>query len=167
MQQGVELVVDLGLTSGTHLVVSTLDLDADISQRPRHLVTQICVVVNRRHREVATLVTSLVALVAALFFATGVPLTLDRVNVVVTSVGLGLEAHVVEDIELGFRTEEGRVSDSTGFEVSLSLGGHLAGVTAVGLVGERITDGEVHHQRLLGTERVDVGGGRVWNQLHI
>ncbi len=42
-------------------------------------------------------------------------------------------------------------------QVRLGLGGDVARVAAVGLVGERVEDREVDDERLLGAERVDVG----------
>src|SRR5690606_17519846 len=58
--QGVELVVDLGLAAGAHLVVAALELEAGVGQVGRHLVAQVDVVVVRGHREVAALGADLV-----------------------------------------------------------------------------------------------------------
>ena len=82
VRQRVELVVDLGLAGGADLVVGALELEAGVDQRAAHLVAQVGVVVDRRHREVAALVPGLVAAVAALLDAAGVPGALDRVDVV-------------------------------------------------------------------------------------
>ena len=162
VQQRVELVVDLGLAGGADLVVRRARPGGRRrSSVVRHLVAQVGVVVDRRDREVAALVAGLVAAVAALLVATGVPGALDGVDVVVALVLVRLEADVVEDVELGLGAEEGGVGDAGGGQVGLGLGGDVARVAAVRLVGERVDDREVHRQRLRRAERVDEGGGRV------
>ncbi len=112
VQQAVEAIVDLRLSGCADLVVSSLYLDADRAEVRHHVVAQVGVVVDRRHREVTALVARLVAAVAALLDAAGVPLALDRVDEVVAGILLGLEADVVEDVELRFGTEVDRVRDA-------------------------------------------------------
>ena len=53
------------------------------------------------------------------------------------------------------------------FEVGLGLGGDVARVAAVRLVGERVEDREVQRERLRRAERVDVCRRRVGDQLHV
>ena len=165
--QRVEAVVDLGLAGGADLVVRALDLQAERVQLQDDLVAQVGEVVDRRHREVPTLVRRLVAEVAALLDPAGVPGGLDRVDVVVAGVLLGLEPHVVEDVELGLGREERRVGDAGRLQVGLGLRGHLARVAAVRLVGVGVDDAHVDVQRLLGPERVEVGRRQVGDQLHV
>ena len=123
--------------------------------------------VDWRNGEVATLVTGLVSQVSAFFFTTGVPCAFDGVNVVVASVLFGFEANVIKDVELGFGAKENRVGDAGALEVFLSLGGHIAWVATVELVGERVNNREVHVQRLGCTERVNHSRVEVGNQLHV
>ncbi len=73
VEQGVELVVDLLLAPRAHLVVGALDLQADLVHLQAHRVPDVGEVVDRRHREVATLSARLVPEVAAFFLAAGVP----------------------------------------------------------------------------------------------
>ena len=167
VQQGVVPVVDLRLTRGAYLVVRFLYREAAPDQVRHHRVTQIGEMVGRRHREVPALVPRLVAAVPALLDRAGVPLTLDRVDEVEPGVLLGLEAHAVENVELGLGADVHRVGDSRRLEVLLGLLRHLTRVAAVRLAGTRLDDREVDVQCLRGTERVDVGRRRVRDQLHI
>ena len=144
-----------------------LEFEPGVHQRGAHLVAQVGVVIDRRHREIAALVAGLVATVAAVLDSAGVPGTFDRVDVVEARVLAGLEAHVVEDVELRFRAEVDGVGDARRAQVLLGLGGHLARVAAVGLAGARLDDGETEIQRLRGAERIDEGGRRIRNQLHV
>src|SRR5665648_576307 len=105
LQQGAEAVADLLLSGGADLVVVALDADTGLGQLQTHLGAHVGEVVERRDREVATLVTGLVTLVAALLDAPAVPGRLDRVDVVVRGVLLGLETHIIEDVELGLGAE--------------------------------------------------------------
>jgi len=165
--QGVEPVVDLRLAGCADLMVGPLHLDAHRGEREDHRIAQVSEVVGGRDREVATLVAGLVSPVAAVLTAAGVPRGFDGVDEVVASVLLGLKTDVVEDVELRLRTEVGRVRDAGAGQVGLRLGGHVSRVTTVGLVGERVDDGEVHRERLLTPERVDEGGLRVGDELHV
>jgi len=167
LAEGVEAVVDLRLARGAHLVVRALDVEAEFVEEDADLVTQVGELVDRRDGEIAPLVGGLVAEVAALLDAARVPGGLDGVDVVVARVLLRLEADVVEDVELGLGSEERGVRDPGRPEVRLGLGGHLARVTAVGLVRVRVHDVEVDVEGLLGAERVDVGRVEVGHQLHV
>ena len=142
-------------------------LQAGLLQLDHHLVAELAEVVGRGDREVAALVLHLVAAVVVLERVTGVPGAGRGVDLVVAGVLLGLEAHVVEDVELGLGGEVRRVADAGGGEVGHRLAGDVARVAGVGLAGERVVDEEVHDQRLRGAERVDVGRGRVREQRHV
>ena len=113
-QHGVESPVDLGLTCGAAFVVGALDHQACVLHVADDVVTQVAEVVNRGHGEVATLVLDLVAPVATVLHATGVPGPRLGVDVVVGGVGGGVEADVVEDVELGLGGEEGGFRDARG-----------------------------------------------------
>ena len=123
--------------------------------------------VDRRHREVAALVLDLVAAVAALLDAAGVPGAGHGVDGVVAGVLLGLEAHVVEDVELGLGREERGVADAGGGQEVLRLAGDVARVAAVGLLGQRVVHEEVQAEGLGDPEGVQVGRRRVGQQGHV
>ncbi|CAB5001340.1 unannotated protein [freshwater metagenome] len=165
--EGVEPVVDLTLACGADLMVRALDVQAHLEKLGDHIVADVGEVIDRRHGEVAALVAGLVAAVAALLGAAGVPGALDRVDVVVRLVLVRLEADVVEDVELGLGTEVDGVGDAGRGEVGLGLRGHVARVAAVLLIGERVADREVHDEGLRRPERVDEGGRRIRNELHV
>ena len=167
VQQRVELVVDLGLARGADLVVAALDLEARRDQVGDHVVAQVGVVVDRRHREVAALVVDLVAEVAAVLLAAGVPPALDGVDVVVALVRIGAEAHRVEDVELGLGAEVAGVGDAGRREVLLRLARDVARVAAVGLARDRVVHEEVDVERLVLAERVQPRGGGVGEQRHV
>ena len=167
VQQRVELVVDLGLACGADLVVAALDLEARRDQVADHVVAQVGVVVDRRDREVAALVVDLVAEVAALLVAPGVPPALDGVDVVEGLVRVGAEAHRVEDVELGLGAEVAGVGHARRREVLLRLARDVAGVAAVGLARDRVVHEEVDVERLVLAERVQQRGGGVGEQRHV
>ena len=158
-EQRVELVVDLGLAGGAHLVVLALDLEAGLVQLQGDLGAQVGEVVDRRGREVAALVADLVA--AVVLERAGVPGAGLGVDVVEGLVRRGLEAHAVEDVELGLGAEVRGVGDAGGGEVRLGLLRHVARVTAVLLARDRVVDEEVDVERLVAAERVDAGRRQV------
>ena len=71
-----EAVVDLLLTARADLVVGALDRQADLLEETAHLVAHVGVLVGGGDGEVTALDGHLVAHVAALFDATGVPVRL-------------------------------------------------------------------------------------------
>ena len=168
--QGVEAVVDLLLASACHLVVGTLENQADLLQVGDHVVAQVLGVVNRRNREVALLDAVLEGDVrGAVVFGVnaGVPRSFDGVDLVEGALHAVLETHLVEDEELGFRSEGSGIGDAGGLQVSLGLAGNLTRVAGVRLVGQRVDDGECHVEGLVLAERIDECGGNVRHQLHI
>ena len=124
----VELVVDLLLAAGAHLVVRALELEARVDQLEADVVAQVGLLVDGADREVAALVRGLVGEVSALFDAAGVPGGLVGVDRVEGLVLLHLVADVVEDVELGLGGEERGVGDAGRREVLLGLLGNLARV---------------------------------------
>jgi hypothetical protein len=169
-QERVELVVDLGLAAGAHLVVPTLELQPAGGQVAHHRGAQVAEVVERLDREVATLGAGLVAEVRAAVLAgqgAGVPGALHRVDVVVALVDAGAVTDRVEDVELRLRPEVGGVGDPAAGQVGLGLLRHVARVAAVGLARDRVVDEEVHVQGLVHPERVEEGAVGVGQQQHV
>ena len=111
LDQLVEPQVDLRLSAGPDLVVLGFDVQTALDHALHHLVADVHHLVRRRHREVAFLVPQLVAQIGLLVAAT-VPLALDAVQEVETLVRLLIEADIVEDEELRFRSEVGGVGDT-------------------------------------------------------
>src|SRR5690606_40547540 len=91
-----------------------------------------------RSREVAALVLGLVAAVAAVLVAAGVPPALDRVDLVHRAVLGVVEADRVEDVELRLRTEERGVGHARLGQVLLGLARDVARVAAGGGTGGRV-----------------------------
>ena len=155
-QQRVEADADLALAARRHLVVVQLGRDADLVQRRRHLRAQVLVVVHRRDGEVALLGARLVAEVRALVACRCSTAPRPSRPGRTLPLGCRLEAHVVEDEELGLGPEVRGVGDARGEEVLLRLLGDVARVAAVALAGDRVGDEAVQHERLAGAERVQV-----------
>ena len=105
MRQRVELHAELVLGGGD-LVVVLLDLDAHRRHGREHLAAHVLRRILRRHREIAALGADAVAEVAALVVGVAVGRQLDGVELEAGVVGIGHEAHVVEDEELGLRAED-------------------------------------------------------------
>ena len=167
LEQRAEQDVDLRLARGADLVVLHLHRDADLDQLADHLRAQVGVVVDRRDREVAALVRGLGAEVPAFLLTPGVPGALDRVDVVVASVGPGVVAHRVEDVELRLRAEERGVPDPGALEERLGLAGDVPRVTGVRLAGQRVVHEEGQVQGRVLAERVHDRAGRVGHQEHV
>lgn len=151
-------------------MVTAFEGEAGVLQVGGHLVAQVDVVVVGRDGEVAALGTDLVATVGAavgLEGLTGVPPARLRVDLVERAVDLGVEAHRVEDVELGLGAEERGVGDAGAGQVVLGLAGDVAGVAGVRLARERIVDEEVHVERLRRPERVDARGVGIGQQHHV
>ena len=168
--QGVEAVVDLLLASAGDLVVGTLEDQTDLLQVGDHIVAQILGVVNRRNREVALLDAILETDVRGAVFLNvnaGVPRSFDGVDLVEGALHGVLETHLVEDEELGLRSEGCGVGDAGGLQVGLGLAGDLTRVAGVRLVGQRVDDGEGHVKGLVLAERVNESGLNVRDQLHV
>ena len=73
-----------------------------------------------------------------------------------------IEAHIVEDEELGFGTEVGGVGHACRSEIQFGLAGNVAGVAIVALLSDRIDHVGHHNQRRHlgeGVEQVSAGVG--------
>ena len=141
-------------------------LDAHLVELEGHVAAEVLVVVHRGDGEVPLLGAGLVGQVRALVGA-GVPLTLDGVDHVERTVGLGVEAHVVEHEELGLGTEERGVGDAGGLQVRLCLLGDVTGITGVALVGDGVGHVAVDDRGPVLHERVDVAGVRIGDEHHV
>ena len=117
-----------------------------------HLAAQVLVMIRRRNREVAFLVTRTVAEVVLL--APRIPASFFGVDEVIARVGVGVEADVVEDEELRFGAEIGRIGKAAVLEVELGLLGNPARIAIVVLPRNRIDDVGRHDQRRHFGERV-------------
>ncbi len=122
---------------------------------------------NGRNREIAALGADAVAEVAALIGRVGVGRQFDRVEHEAGVVGIGLEAHVVEDEKFGFRAEEGGVADAGGLQEGFGLLGDAAGIAVIGLAGHGLEHVADDGERCGGEEGVDGGGGRIGHQHHV
>ncbi len=109
LDQRVEAVVNFRLAGGGHFVVLALDLDAQFLHHQAHLGADVLLRVGGGDREIAFLVADLVAEVGHLV-AAGVPDGFLGIDGVEGAVALGVELHVVEDEELGFRARRRRWS---------------------------------------------------------
>ena len=158
-QQGVEAHVDFALAGGGHFVVVHFDRDTDLLHLDDHLAADVLQRVVRRDGEVAFLEARLIAQVRV-FLATGVPRTLDAVDVVVAGVLVLAEADVVEDEELQLRADEDGVgfSDAARLNVLFRLAGNKPGIASVRLPAQRVHDVADEGQRGQFHDRVDASG---------
>ncbi len=148
--------VDLGLSSGADFMMMHLHLDTDLFQRAHHLRAQILHVIHRRHREVALFVARLVAQVLATGI-TGVPESLDRVDVIEALVVGLVKADIVEDIELDLRSPVTEVGDPSALEMLFGLLRRVTRIAGVGLAGHRILDVTNNAERGYLRKRIDKG----------
>ncbi|CNV75191.1 Uncharacterised protein [Mycobacterium tuberculosis] len=170
MQQRIELVVDLGLSAAAHLVVALLQDEAGVDQVGQHLVAQVDVLVVGGHWEIPALVADLVAPVGTavgLGRRAGVPPPRDGVHLVEGAVGARVEAHRIENVELGLGAEVCGVGDASADQVVLGLAGDVARVAGVRLQGERVVHKEVDIQRLGRAERVDARRLGIGKKQHV
>ena len=78
-----------------------------------------------------------------------------------------VEADVVENEELGFRAEVRRVGHAAVLQIQLGLLRDPARVALVALLGDRVLDVAVHHQRGRLGERIHERGVRIGDQQHV
>ena len=145
LEERVELQVDLGLAAGGDFVMMALDHQPAVLHGQRHLGAQVLVVVGRRNREIAFLVARTIAEVV--LHAARIPAAFFGVDEVVALVLVLVEAHVVEDEELGLGAEVGGVGQAGGSEIHLGLLGDVARIAIVTLLGDGIDYVAHHHQR--------------------
>ncbi len=78
-----------------------------------------------------------------------------------------IEAHVVEDEELGLGAEISSVGDSRRAQVHLRLAGDVAGIAVIALLGDGIDDVGDHHQSGRFGEGIHHVGGGIGDQQHV
>src|SRR6516165_6464544 len=158
--------VDLGLPRRTYLVVVNLYPDPTFLQRAHHLRSEILLVIHGRDREITLLVARLVAEIWPVGL-TRVPESFLGVDVVETVIVALVEAHIVEYVELDFRTPIADIGDAGGFQKGFCLLRHKARIARVRLTGHWIahvtseTDG-----RHIG-KRIEKRRFRIRDQQHV
>ena len=148
-------------------MVMLLDHAAHARHGAEHFRAHVLRGVLRRHREVALLEADVVAEIAALIFGVGIGRKLDRVELEAGVVGLRRILDVVEDEELGFRSEEHGVADAHGLHHGLGLPGDAARIAVVRLAGGRLEHVADQRQGGLGEEGIDAGRGGIRHQVHV
>jgi len=153
--------------AGRDLVVMLVDVHADLLHRREHLRTEILRRVGGGHGKVAALDAGAVAHVAHLEAGIRVPRAVGRVDLIGHLVHRDLEADVVEDEELGFRSPVGLIADAGGLKIRLGLLRRPARVALIGLAGVGLDHIAMQAERLFGVERIDIGRRQVGVQFHV
>ena len=161
-----ELEAKLVLRRG-HFVVVLFGVEADLAHDGEHLAAHVLLGVDRRHGEVATLRARAVAHVAHRVFLARIDRQFSRVVAVAGIVRLDRPAHVIEDEEFGFRSEEHRVADTRRLHIGFGFLRGGARVAVIGLAGDRVEHVADHGQCRLLEERVDNGRCLVRLQQHV
>ena len=146
--------VDLALPRRGHFVMLGLDVDPRMDHRLHHLVAEIHHLVAGGEGAVALLEAELAAEIRP-FLPPPVPFRLRGIDVVVTLVGVLIEADVVENEELRLRADEAGVGDPGAAQIVDRLAGDVARVAGIVLAGDRILDVADHRQRGEGREGID------------
>ena len=170
VQQGVELVVDLLLSTGADLVVEALELVLGGHEVLHHRIADLTGLVDRRDREVTTLDRGLVTQVRGAVevgVLAAVPPALFGIDLVEGVVDVGGVLHLVEEVELRLQAEVTGVGDAGGCEILLGLTGDIARITGERLAGEGVMDEELDVQGLRLPERVDLRGRQVREKIHV
>ena len=148
-----------------------MDLDghAHALERQHHVRADVLQAVHGRHREVALLVTRLVAqvLFPVRAFLAAVPEPFLGIDVIIAVVVGLVEADAVQDIELGFRPEVGAFGHAAGFQVRLGLVRHVSRVPRIVFAGDGIADVANEAERWSAGEGVDEGCAGIGKQQHV
>ena len=67
------------------------------------------------------------------FIPTAVPDSFDRIDLVEGAVSAGVVLHIVEDEELGFRSDVSGIPDAGALQIGFGLFGNVTGVPGIGL----------------------------------
>ena len=121
--------------------------------------------VGGRHGEIAFPKTRPIAEIV--LDAARVPASFFRIDEVEAVLLTLIETDIVEDKELGFRPEIGRVGHPGGCQIKLSLTRNVTRIAVVALLGDRIDHIRHHHQRRHLRERVQEVGAGIGNQQHV
>ena len=166
LHQGLETDAELVL-AGRDLVVVLLGLHPHLLELGQHLGAQVGKRIDRRHREVSALDRGAVADIAFIELLAARPrafLGADGIEAVVHG---DIEAHVVEDEELGLGTEIGGVADAALLEIGLGLLRRRAGIARIGLSGDRLVDVAEQDQGRLRGEGIEHRRIGVGQQHHV
>ena len=161
--QRVELEAKFMLGGGDFVMV-LFRLDAHVAHDRQHLAAHVLLGVDRRHREIAALDAGAMAEIALLIFGAGVVGAFLGVDVIEALVHADIEAHIVEDEELGFRAEIGGVADARGIHIGFGGLGDGARAAAVALAGGGLEHVADQDQRGLGEEGIDHRGVEIGHQ---
>ena len=164
--QRVELQAEFVLGS-RNLVVMLLNTYAHLGEHGQHLGTHVLRGVDRRNREIAALDARAVAHIAGLIVSVVVGRQLGRVQLKARVVGVSLVLHIVEDEELGFRTDEDRVAHAFGLHIGFGLLRRAAWIAIIGFAGNGIEDVAHHNHGGLREERVHVDRVHVGHEHHV
>jgi hypothetical protein len=157
LQEIVEAEVNFGLATSSHFVMLAFDIETAIDHRLHHLIADVHHLVRGRDREITFLVPQFVTQVGT-FLLAPIPLAFDAIDVVVTLVGLLVEADVVEDEEFRFRSEVRGVGNPCTLQVVLRFACYVARIARVIFARDRILNVADHAECWQRGERIDEGG---------
>ena len=109
---------------------------------------------------------NLVAAVARRLVPTPIPLPFHTVDMVVSFVFVLIETDIVENEELCFRSEVGRVRQPRQLHVVFCFAGNIARIFGIVLTRDGILNVAGHYQRL-SHKRVNERGRGCWNNEHV
>src|SRR5208337_1797905 len=144
----------------------TFRAHTDLLHRQDHLGTDVLLRIHRRHREITLFVSGLVSEVRVLALS-GVPLTLDGIDVVVAVVIRAVEPDIVKDKEFGFRTEPGHIADPCELKVFFSLLSDVSGIARIFFLCHGIDYIADHRKGWDGCKRLHHRRDRVRNNQHV
>mmetsp|Transcript_29313 Transcript_29313/g.84816 ORF Transcript_29313/g.84816 Transcript_29313/m.84816 type:complete len:234 (+) Transcript_29313:1737-2438(+) len=136
-------------------VVVFLDGDAHVAHCEEHLASEVHGRVDGRHGEVPVLGRHTVGQVGATLLRSGVPVSLDAVDLEEHLIVAHAVLDVVKDEKLSLRTDDDRVGDALLLDELEAPGGHRPRVPRKALVGLGVLDRTCHVQRLAVAKRVD------------
>ena len=148
-------------------MMMTLNLNAGLLELVGDFRAKVLQRIERRKWNIAFFVPNMIAKIGIAVLAIRVP---DRFRIVYREPGgmpFVLKAHVVEDKELGFRTEIDRVGDACGLQIILCPMANAAWVKPVAFSGDRIDDIGNQAQSLFVHEGIDPVAVRIRHQQHV
>ena len=164
--QRVETRTDFALT-GTVFMVLDFNGNALLFKQQAHFRAHVLERVDRRYREVTTLVTRTVTEVALFVFDLGRPTGFIGADLEEGVFGVVIPSDGVENVEFGFRAKVSRVTDAGGLQISFGALGNRARVTFVTFTRSRVRGVAREDQRIFFAERIDVSRVRIGNQNHV
>ena len=108
LNQGVEAVIDFRLACRCYFVMLALNPDSQFFHDQAHLGSNVLLRIGRSDRKITFLMPNLVSQVGH-FVAARVPNRFFGIDTVESPVGFRVELDVIENKELGFRSENRRV----------------------------------------------------------